>query len=100
MTETIYQILDRIEGAEEIAVPANASPLDFLCAVYRDANQPMSRRLRAAIEAAPYAHPKLAVTASIGPDSGLGRRLEIAIERSRMVINGKSPRRIGEAEGD
>jgi hypothetical protein len=23
MTETIYQILDRIEGAEEIAVPAN-----------------------------------------------------------------------------
>ena len=43
--------------SDAIAVPTDATPLDFLCAVYRDHRQPMSRRLKAAIEAAVFVHP-------------------------------------------
>ena len=65
-------------------------PLDFLCAVYRDPRQPMQRRLRCAVEAAPYFHPKLAVTVGInGRD--IAHELEAAIERSgrALVIDAK-----------
>ena len=65
---------------------AGNTSLDFLRAIYRDGYQPMSRRMRAAIAALPFENPKLAVTASIGPNTGLGRRIELAIERSRQVI--------------
>jgi hypothetical protein len=42
MKGTIYEVLNRLEpGPDEIEVAADASPLDFLCAVYRDARQPM-----------------------------------------------------------
>jgi hypothetical protein len=40
------------------------TPLDFLEAVYCNPNLPLATRLRAAIEAAPYRHPKLAVSAT------------------------------------
>jgi hypothetical protein len=88
-------------GAEALALPADATPVDFLSAVYRDPAQPMHRRLRAAIEAAPYLHPKLSVTPTAAemPSSGTcfsvrrfaraadlqgGRRAEMpAINRSR-----------------
>jgi hypothetical protein len=36
----------------------NDTPLDFLKAVYCNADLPLSVRLRPAIEAAPYVHPK------------------------------------------
>ena len=39
--------------------PPNASHLDFLCAVFRDASQPVSRRMRAAAQVAPFVHLKL-----------------------------------------
>jgi hypothetical protein len=49
-----------LRGAKKLGfkftVAASASPLDFLCAVYRDAAQPMNRRLKAASEAAQYVH--------------------------------------------
>src|SRR5262245_38172033 len=38
------------------------TPLHFLEAVYCNPNLPLATRLRAAIEAAPYKHPKLAVS--------------------------------------
>jgi hypothetical protein len=74
----------------EVAVAPNASPLDFLSAVYRDPSQPMQRRMRAAIEALPFVHPKLAVTATIG-GGDLAAKLEAAMKRSgkTFVLDGK-----------
>jgi hypothetical protein len=69
----------------EIAEPGPLpSPLEFLQAVYSNEGLPLSARLKAAIEAAQYVHPKLAVTATI--ESGdFAVRLDQAIERSRRV---------------
>jgi hypothetical protein len=39
------------------------TPLDFLQAVYCNEGLPLSTRMKAAIEAAPYVHPKLSATA-------------------------------------
>jgi hypothetical protein len=69
------------DDCEGLEVSADATPIDFLCAIYRDARQPMHRRMKAAIEAAPYCHPSLKATAVImGGD--FAQRLERAIERS------------------
>jgi hypothetical protein len=70
------------EEEETVAVAADANPLDFLCAIFPDPRQPMSRRMRAAIEATPYFHPKLSATALVPMGEGFARRLEQAIERA------------------
>src|SRR6516225_1621886 len=69
------------------------TPLDFLEAVYLNPNLPLNTRMRAAIEAAPYRHPKRSVQA-IGHFDGksFAEMLEAehrAIERSKgaTVIN-------------
>src|SRR5262249_3898801 len=78
--------LEREWDDETLEVAADANPLDFLCAIFRDPRQPMSRRLRAAIEATPYFHPKLSATAFVPVGEGFARRLELAVERSRAKI--------------
>src|SRR6266581_3896492 len=50
---------------DEMEVAADATPLDFLRAVYRDPQQPMQRRMRAAEAALPFVHPKLSVAANV-----------------------------------
>jgi hypothetical protein len=68
---------DLIELAE------GETSLDFLRKVYRSARQPMSRRMRAAIEALQHEHPRLqaiATTNMIGKD--FAAALERAIQRS------------------
>jgi hypothetical protein len=84
MPESVEAVLRRIEDQQQdsIAVSASANPLDFLMAIYRDPQQPMNRRLRAAIEAAPYMHPKLAVTASIHTQN-FAVLLEARVQRVR-----------------
>jgi hypothetical protein len=57
------------------------TPLDFLRAVYLNEGLPLTVRMRAAIEAAPYVHPKLSATAVMTSDD-FGDRLERAILRS------------------
>jgi hypothetical protein len=58
------------------------SPLDFLRAVYLNEGLPLSVRMRAAMEAAPYIHPKLSAVAVV--DGGdFGARLDRAIQLSR-----------------
>lgn len=47
----------------EMQVAADATPLDFLCAVYRDPAQPMARRMKAAEVALPFTTPKLSAVA-------------------------------------
>jgi hypothetical protein len=70
----------------EILPPVeDMSPLDFLKAVYRNEKLPLHARLRAAADAAPFCHAKLAVVANVSEDD-LAERLMRAIERSSKVI--------------
>jgi hypothetical protein len=73
---------------------AEPTSLEFLQAVYRNDQLPLSVRMRAAIEAAPYEHAKLTAMAVgyINGDS-FGAQLDRAIERSRrpmLLIEGKA----------
>ena len=69
----------------EIAEPRSLpSPLEFLQAVYSNEGLPLSARLKAAVEAAQYVHPKLAVTATVSAGD-FADQLEKAVERSRKV---------------
>ena len=77
-----------VEREDEIA-PTAESSLEFLQAVYSDAKQPFARRMRAAIAALPFEHPKLAVTASITGGSGIAARLEAAIKLTAEMQAGR-----------
>jgi hypothetical protein len=88
MAETIYEILDRIEAMavpDEVRLPAGASSLDLLCAVYRDPTKPLSVRMRAAIAALPFEHPKLAVTAMLNGEN-FAAEIEAAMVRSGKAL--------------
>jgi hypothetical protein len=66
-------------------------PLDFLKAVYLNEGLPLTVRMRAAIEAAPYMHPKLgAVAVGYMSADGFAARLERAIMRSGKLIEAKA----------
>jgi hypothetical protein len=82
-------LLDRpaVQVMEDIAPEvAGASSLDFLQAVYTSAGQSMGRRMRAAIAALPFEHPKLSVTAVVASD-GFAAQLEAARTRSAKAID-------------
>lgn len=61
------------------------TPLDFLKAVYLNPELPLSVRMKAAVEAAPYVHPKLIATANISAED-FANRLEGAIRRSGVGV--------------
>src|SRR5262245_50628001 len=87
--------LERSIDPEAIELPPDASPIDFLQAVYRSPTQPMHRRLKAAIEAAEFLHPRLSVSAFV--DGGdFAERLERATVRSRKVIEAEPIRALHE----
>ena len=70
-------------GEEEITLDPHEDEYDFLMKIVRSPRQPMSRRMRAAIEALPYRRPKLTAVAMAqlnGKD--FATLLERAIERS------------------
>lgn len=78
-------LIEREDEPEDgLELGPDETSLDFLRKVYRDPRQPMPRRMAAAKEAAPYEHPKLAVTA-INNMSGedFARLLDRAIARSQ-----------------
>ena len=63
-----------MDALEEIEAPATGrSSLDLLQAIYRCPDQPLSIRMKAAIAALPYEHPKLAVTAVLDGTEDLAR---------------------------
>lgn len=68
-----------------VSAHSKATPLDFLQAVYRNEGIPLSVRMKAAIEALPFVHPKLAVTAMLNGDD-FAAALEQAAARSRAVM--------------
>jgi hypothetical protein len=59
--------------------------LDFLKAVYSNSEIPLNIRLRAAIAAAPYEHPKLAFSVVAQASSNFADRLELAYLCSASV---------------
>jgi hypothetical protein len=63
----------------------NVTPLEFLTAVYMNDKLPLPARMKAAIEAAQYVHPKLAVVATTHSSGDFGALLDRAIVASRAV---------------
>src|SRR5713226_9332022 len=89
MPEALGDVLDRIEAAQAIELPQEATSLDFLQQVYRNPSLPISTRMRAAVAALQFEHPKLGVNITIeGKD--IAQRLDEAIRRSSKVINGSA----------
>ena len=62
------------------------TPLDFLKAVYCNEGLPLNTRLRAAMAAAPFCHPKLAVHAQVSRED-LAEALERAMAASSKIID-------------
>jgi len=84
MLNTVDAALSRFDDEPElIELAPGETSLDFLRKVYRSVKQPMSRRMRAAIEALQHEHPRLGAVA-IGSMNGqdFASMVEKAIERS------------------
>src|SRR6266436_1205277 len=96
MDDPLAMILAQKDGPEmvdEITLPDDASSLHFMQAVYRDARQPMPRRMRAATAALPFEHAKLAVNISATTGDFAKQMEEVARASGRSnVIDAKSNR--------
>jgi hypothetical protein len=75
-----------------------ATSLDFLRAVYMNAELPLSVRMRAAGMAIPYEYPKLSVVASVNDPERFAERLERAIQRSGVKLIEHEPAKSREIE--
>ena len=76
------------DAARVVELAEGEHSLDFLQAVYRDPMQPLSVRMRAAIEALPFEAPKLsAVAVSSMSGADFAERLERAIARSGVNVS-------------
>ena len=62
------------------------SSLELLQAIYRSAAVPLHTRIRCAVAALPFEHPKLAVTAILPDDGRFAEQLEKALARSGQVL--------------
>jgi len=84
MLETVDAALSRFaDEPEVIELAPGETSLSFLQKVYRSTKQPMSRRLRAAIEAIPHEHPRLGAVATTSiSGNDFAAMLDRAIERS------------------
>ena len=66
------RLLSDLTRAEpEPLLKGRVTPLEFLEAVYHDETQPLSVRLRAAIEAAPFRHAKFSASLAMSDAAGL-----------------------------
>ena len=84
---------------DEITLPEGATSLHFMQAIYRDSQQPMTRRMRAAQTAIAFEHLKLAVAVSMDSE-GFAKVLEEQMERRglRTVID-SAPHKAVERDG-
>ena len=75
-----------MEFEDTTAALNGRTSLAFLQAVYCNDGLPLHVRMKAAIAALPYEHPKLAVTAVLDSRDSFAAQLEGAIARSRKVL--------------
>ena len=87
MTDAINEALAKLEQQQDELAPAGETVLALLQSIYRNPNQPLNARMRAAIEALPYENPKLSAVAH-GHFEGkdFATQLERAIERSKQPV--------------
>jgi hypothetical protein len=72
---------------EDIEAPATGlTSLDLLQAIYRCPDQPLHVRMKAAIAALPFEHPRLGVTVALDGRDSSATALQGAIARSRPVL--------------
>ena len=80
--------LMQIQAGLEVGEPENeqVNSIDYLRRIYRDPNQPIAVRMRAAIESLPYENPKITAVA-VGHLTGedFYNRLERAIAASEKA---------------
>jgi hypothetical protein len=67
---------------EPVALPLQATSLQFLQSIYRDPAQPLGVRMRAAALAIAYEHPKLSV--SVTGVAGFGNAMERLMQAKGM----------------
>ncbi len=86
---------ENLKVPEEPIAPEGETSLLLLQAVYKDKNQPLTVRMRSAIECLPFENPKLSATA-IATMNGknFAEALERAIERSQNPPILNSPKTI------
>lgn len=89
MPKAVDEALDRHERERErrlseLGLDGNGS-LGLLQSIYRSSAMPLSVRMRAAVEALPFEHPKLAITASFN-GGDFAAQMEKAFQRSAKVI--------------
>jgi hypothetical protein len=85
LLNNVNAVLDQIEAQQAIELAPNATSLTLLQKIYRSSAIPLMTRMRAAIAAIPFEHPKLAVTATVEAGD-FADQLERAIDRSRRVM--------------
>jgi hypothetical protein len=84
MLDTVHAALAGIEARPAWEPGPATSSLELLELVYRNPTVPLSVRMRAAIEALPFEHPKLSATAIVG-SGDFAERLDQAVARSNAA---------------
>jgi citrate lyase gamma subunit len=90
MTETIYDVLDRIEVENSQVVDPDLDALKYLQMVYQGQIQAEGPRMRAAIAALPFEVPRLSLNANV-ESKDFAERLEKAIARSGVRLTIEAP---------
>jgi hypothetical protein len=77
--------LEFFDAEPPLPFGANGTSLEFLQAIYRSPEQPMIRRMKAAIAALPFEHPRLSATLAVQADDSWAAKLKNAIARSSQA---------------
>jgi len=87
-----------VGATSEVKIDSDATSLDFLQAVYRDSQQTLPVRMRAAIAALPFERPKLAVITNI--NSFASHMEELARRNGKSNVIDATPMAIPKTPAD
>src|SRR5262245_10931959 len=87
LPNNVDAVLDQIEAqqTDRFELEPNATSLKLLQKVYRSPAIALATRIRAAMAALQFEHPKLAVVATVDGNNDFAAKLDQALERSRKV---------------